>query len=146
MKTVLKTLIDYSLFEKYGKEYFINNRILPLYENDMSIKFAVCKSSELENIKDAYQVNIQNTLIDFEKKQINLQQTNEILDLAQEIINKNWISYKNQTKADNREFLSTYIKLFIIKEENYYENEALRNTIMENINNKMQLINQMPQI
>jgi hypothetical protein len=97
---------------------------------------------QLENIKDVYQVNIQNTLIDFEKKQINIQQTNEILDLAQEIINKNWISYKNQTKADNREFLSTFIKLFIIKEENYYENEALRNAIMENISNKMQLINQ----
>ena len=54
MKTVLKTLIDYSLFEKYGKEYFINNRILPLYENDMSMKFGVCKSSKLKNIKDDF--------------------------------------------------------------------------------------------
>ena len=54
MKTVLKTLIDYPLFEKYGKEYFINNKILPLYENDMSIKFGVCKSSKLENIKDDF--------------------------------------------------------------------------------------------
>ena len=97
---------------------------------------------QLENIKDVYQVNIQNTLIDFEKKQINMEQTNEVLDLAQEIINKNWISYRNQTKADNREFLSTFIKHFIIKEENYYENEALRNAIMKNIDNKMQLINQ----
>ena len=97
---------------------------------------------QLENIKDAYQVNIQNTLIDFEKKQINQQQTNEILNLAQEMINKNWISYKNQTKFENREFLSTFIKLFIIKEENYYENEALKNALMQNINNKMQMINQ----
>ena len=92
---------------------------------------------QLENIKDAYQVNIQNTLIDFEKKQINQQRTNEILNLAQEMINKNWISYKNQTKFENREFLSTFIKLFIIKEENYYENEALKNALMQNINNKM---------
>ncbi len=97
---------------------------------------------QLENIKDTYQVNIQNTLIDFEKKQINLQQANEILDLAQEIINKDWTSYKNQTKYESKEFLSTFIKIFIIKEENYYENEALKNAIMQNITNKIQLINQ----
>lgn len=54
MKTVLKTLIDYSLFEKYDKEYFINNRILPLYENEISIKFCVSKSSIIRNIKDDF--------------------------------------------------------------------------------------------
>jgi C4-dicarboxylate-specific signal transduction histidine kinase len=97
---------------------------------------------QLENIKDTYQVNIQNTLVDFEKKQINLQQANEILNLAQEIINKDWTFYKNQSKFESREFLSTFIKIFIIKEENYYENEALKNALMQNINNKMQIINQ----
>ena len=54
MKTVLKTLIDYSLFEKYGKEYFFNNKILALYENEMSIKIGICKSSKLGNIKDDF--------------------------------------------------------------------------------------------
>ena len=44
MKKILKTLIDYSLFEKYDKDYFINNKILPLFENDISIKMAVCKN------------------------------------------------------------------------------------------------------
>ena len=45
---ILKTLIDYSLFEKYDKEYFINNKIVPIYENDISIKFAVCKKFKFE--------------------------------------------------------------------------------------------------
>jgi general secretion pathway protein E len=54
MKTILKSLIDYSLFEKYDKEYFINNKILLLYENDISIKVAVCKSSKLETIKNDF--------------------------------------------------------------------------------------------
>ena len=50
----LKILIDYSLFEKYDKEYFINNKIVPIYENNISIKFAVCKSSNLNTIKDDF--------------------------------------------------------------------------------------------
>jgi general secretion pathway protein E len=54
MKTILKSLIDYSLFEKYDKDYFINNKILLLYENDISIKVAVCKSSKLETIKNDF--------------------------------------------------------------------------------------------
>ena len=52
--SILKTLIDYSLFEKYDKEYFINNKIVPIYENDISIKFAVCKNSNLNTIRDDF--------------------------------------------------------------------------------------------
>lgn len=52
--SILKTLIDYSLFEKYNKEYFVNNKIVPIYENDISIKFAVCKNSNLNTIKDDF--------------------------------------------------------------------------------------------
>ncbi len=51
---ILKTLIDYSLFEKYDKDYFINNKIVPIYENDITIKFAVCKSSNLHTVKDDF--------------------------------------------------------------------------------------------
>ena len=54
MKSTLKTLIDYSLFEKYDKDYFINNKILPISENEISIKIAVCKSSNLQTIKDDF--------------------------------------------------------------------------------------------
>ena len=95
---------------------------------------------QLENIKDTFQVNVQDTLRDFEKKQISFEQTSEVLKLAQEIIDKNWLLYKNQIKVQNKDFLTTFIKDFIIKEENYYENKALKNNIMNNINTKMQII------
>lgn len=95
---------------------------------------------QLEHIKDSYKVNIQDTLIDFEKKQINYAQNIEILELAQEIIDKNWLLYKGQIEPQNREILTTFIKTFIIKEENYYENKVLKNSIIENINKKKELI------
>ena len=95
---------------------------------------------QLEHIKDSYKVNIQDTLFDFEKKQINYVQAIEVLQLAQEIIDKNWVLYKNQTQLQNREVLTTFIKTFIIKEENYYENTPLKNSIIENINKKKELI------
>ena len=54
MMQILKTLIDYSLFEKYEKEYFINNKILPLYENEINLKLAICKKSNLTSIKNDF--------------------------------------------------------------------------------------------
>ena len=95
---------------------------------------------QLENIKDTYAVNMQDTLNDFEKKQIYFGQAKEILNLAQEIIDKNWSLYQEQIKVENKDFLTSFIKLFIINEENYYENHTLKNSIMNNIDNKMNLI------
>jgi two-component system, NtrC family, C4-dicarboxylate transport sensor histidine kinase DctB len=95
---------------------------------------------QLENIKDTYQVNIQDTLSDFEKKQISYKQANEILKLAEEIIDKSWFSYKKQIQIQNKDILTTFIKKFVIKEKNYYENTTLKNNIMNNINNKMKII------
>ena len=111
-------------------------------KNDFDILFDKRTKSlmELENIKDTYQVNIQDTLNDIEKNQISKEQANEILNLGLEIINKNWLLYKNQIKIENKELLTTFIKLFIIKEENYYENSILKESILENINKKMQII------
>jgi general secretion pathway protein E len=62
MKSILKIFIDYSLFEKYGKEYFINNKIVPIYEDNIYLKVAVCKSSNLDTVKDDF-----NKLISFEQ-------------------------------------------------------------------------------
>jgi len=52
--SILKTLIDYSLFEKYNKEYFIKNLIIPIFEDSISLKFAICKNSNLGTIKDDF--------------------------------------------------------------------------------------------
>ena len=95
---------------------------------------------QLEQVKDSYKVNIQDTLFDFEKKQINYAQTIEVLQLAQEIIDKNWVLYKHELELQNREFLTSFIKDSIIKEENYYENKPLKDSIIKNIDKKKELI------
>ncbi|MDD3009166.1 MAG: HAMP domain-containing sensor histidine kinase [Arcobacter sp.] len=116
-----------------------------IIKNDFDILFDKRTKSlmELENIKDTYQVNIQETLNDIEKKQISYEQANEVLKLGLEIINKNWDLYKNQIKIENKELLTTFIKLFIIKEENYYENNTLKSSILKNIDKKMQIIKEL---
>lgn len=52
----------------------------------------------------------------FEKKQIYFGQAKEILNLAQEIIDKNWSLYQEQIKVENKDFLTSFIKHFIINE------------------------------
>ncbi|WP_041654867.1 GspE/PulE family protein [Arcobacter sp. L] len=54
MKSILKNLIDYSLFERYDIEYFIKNKIVPLFEDNIYLKVAVCKSSNLNSIKNDF--------------------------------------------------------------------------------------------
>ncbi|BAK74024.1 transformation system protein [Arcobacter sp. L] len=47
-------MIDYSLFERYDIEYFIKNKIVPLFEDNIYLKVAVCKSSNLNSIKNDF--------------------------------------------------------------------------------------------
>ena len=62
MKNILKKLIDYSLFERYEKNYFIENKIVLFYEDNIHLKVLVCKNSNLESIKNDF-----NKLISFEE-------------------------------------------------------------------------------
>ena len=62
MKNILKKFIDYSLFQKYDKEYFIKNKIIPIFEDNICLKVAVCKESNLETIKNNF-----NKIISFEE-------------------------------------------------------------------------------
>lgn len=54
MENILRTLIDFSLFEKYDKEYFIRNKIVPIFEDSISLKVAVCRNSSLLDIKERF--------------------------------------------------------------------------------------------
>jgi len=93
---------------------------------------------KLENLKDTYNVNIQDTLKDLQEKAINYNQAKEVLTLAQQLIDKNWITYKKNTSIDDEKFyITSFIKKFFINEENYYENTILKQSIIENINKKM---------
>lgn len=51
MRNLQNILINYSIFKKYEEEYFTKNLIIPIYEDDMFIRFAVCKKSDLSNIE-----------------------------------------------------------------------------------------------
>ncbi|MDX4012696.1 sensor histidine kinase, partial [Aliarcobacter skirrowii] len=48
---------------------------------------------KLQTIKDSYKINIQDTLNEFEKNSLNYEQTIEVLNIAKEIIEKNWSEY-----------------------------------------------------
>lgn len=54
MKKLNKIIIDYSLFEKYGEDYLSMNLIIPIYEDDMYIKVAICKESKLLDIESKF--------------------------------------------------------------------------------------------
>ena len=60
MNNIFKEKIDFSLFEKYDKEYFIKNRVIPIFEDNIYLRVAVCRSSNLNTIKDDF-----NKLINF---------------------------------------------------------------------------------
>ena len=93
---------------------------------------------KLENIKDTYKVNIQDTLKDLEDNNITHTQAKEVLQLALQLINKNWNEYNESIKdKTSRLFIITFIKEFLINEEKYYENELLKQNIIRNIDKKV---------
>ena len=102
MKTILKTLIDYSLFEKYDKEYFVKNRILPLSENEISIKIAICKSSKLETIKNDF-----NKMISF----LEIEELELLFMLS--YIEKKCLLYSWAFKAISQNSFEKYIDKFL---------------------------------
>ncbi|PUE65499.1 GspE/PulE family protein [Arcobacter caeni] len=102
MKTILKTLIDYSLFEKYDKEYFVKNRILPLFENEISIKIAICKSSKLETIKNDF-----NKMISF----LEIEELELLFMLSH--IEEKCLLYSWALKAISQNSLEKYIDKFL---------------------------------
>lgn len=93
---------------------------------------------KLENIKDTYNVNIQDTLKDLENEDITLEQARDVLLLAQQLINKNWSSYKEGSNTENTRFyLISLIKEVFINEENFHENKILKKNIIKNIDKKL---------
>lgn len=92
---------------------------------------------KLENIKDTYKVNIQDTLKDFENNNITKEQAKEVINLAKQLIDKNWDSYKTLYELKTDYLLTSLIKDFIIKTSPIDENKILRENIIKNIDKKM---------
>ena len=92
---------------------------------------------KLENIKDTFKVNIQDTLLDLEKKNITYTQAKEVLTLAEELVDKNWVSYKKELSLKNDELITSFIKTFIINSNINNDNEILKDNIIKNIDSKI---------
>lgn len=92
MQNLLKLKIDYRLFSKYDKDYFINNKIVPIIEDTFSMKFAVCKESNLLDIKDKFTKII--NFVEIEKNDIefvlaNFEQNSKLFSCVEKSLNSN---------------------------------------------------------
>ncbi|WP_419764280.1 MAG: sensor histidine kinase [Arcobacter sp.] len=92
---------------------------------------------KLENIKDTYKVNIQDTLKDFNTENLSYEQGREVISLGKQIIRKNWELYKKEMAFDNDEIITSFIKEFIINKSKNDDNEILKDNIIKNIDTKM---------
>jgi len=92
----------------------------------------------LENIKDTYKVNIQDTLNDLKSDEITNTRAKDIFNLAFDLIDKNWNLYKQNILKKTEPF---FIKKILVQQNsNYYENEILKQSIIKNIDKKKQKI------
>jgi len=97
---------------------------------------------KLEDIKDAYTVNIQDTFIDIENKSITIEESKEVIKLAKQLINVNWYEYK--TLTDDKDIPLIYvggiIKKFLTPNIGDRKDQILKISIIKNIDKKMILI------
>ncbi|MDX4027573.1 HAMP domain-containing sensor histidine kinase [Aliarcobacter skirrowii] len=91
---------------------------------------------KLQTIKDSYKINIQDTLNEFEKNSLSYEQTIEVLNIAKEIIEKNWSEYKYRLNKDFNNSILSKIKTYFIN-SHHYKNQYIKELNIENIDNKM---------
>jgi len=66
-----------------------------VFKNDIDTLFQkrTVPVVKLENIEDLYKINVYETLTQYKNKEINLQQTKEVITLAKELIEREWECY-----------------------------------------------------
>jgi len=99
---------------------------------------------KLENMKDTYKVNIQDTLIDVENKSITKEESKEVISLAKELIRSNWNDYKHETNNEYIPllYLTDFIKQFLAPNISTQREKILKTKVMNNIDKKATLINE----
>jgi len=96
---------------------------------------------KLEVIRDAYLINIQDTILDVYHENITLEQSYDVINLGGQVIKDNWakyleISFSNEHEAS---FITKFIKkLFTIGNQN--QNKILQRSIISNINEKIKRV------
>ncbi|XPV67885.1 MAG: sensor histidine kinase [Halarcobacter sp.] len=96
----------------------------------------------LENLKDVYEINIQDTIYDIKNNAISYKNGKEVLDLAKKLSTSYWSKYKINRFDDfeNNYFLRFIKKLFLKKEKNVTK-DILLNALINNIDTKFKNIN-----
>ncbi|MGD9552904.1 MAG: sensor histidine kinase [Arcobacteraceae bacterium] len=99
--------------------------------------------TKLEIIKDAYKINIYDTLYEVQQKNITAQQAKDVMVLGKQLIEKNWKLYKQN--INNEEFQQTFVtklikELFSLNKPDN-SNYILQENIIENIDKKITGLN-----
>ena len=93
---------------------------------------------KLEAIKDAYLINIQETLLDVHHQNIELEHSYDIIILGEQIIKDNWDKYReirNSTEYETSFITKMIKKIFRIGNQN--QNKILQKSIISNIDEKI---------
>ena len=123
-------LAELSLFSlKYDFDTLYKKRTVPLVQ--------------LEEIKDLYKVNVYDTLFDLKQGIIKYPQAKEVISLAKQIINKNWIKFKESLKNEPKPFFYFFTNIaqrYLFEKQNQENFKILQNSMLKNINKKMKEI------
>lgn len=98
----------------------------------------------LESIKDAYLINIYDTLYEAQQKNITVEQSQEVIALGKQLIDRSWAEYIETMQSE--QYAPSFIKDMIKKlfriglQDN---NTILQKSIISNINKKNKKINEM---
>lgn len=96
---------------------------------------------KLEAIKDAYLINIQETILDVYSENIDLKHSYDVITLGEKVIRDNWAKYLEISFSDEYEasfIAKTIKKIFIIGNQN--QNKILQISIISNINKKIKRV------
>lgn len=103
--------IDFTMYSLYDKNYFLDNKILPLYEDEMCVNFAICSNSNVNDIKSKF-----NKLMKFKNiDELDLLFMQENIDLKIRLYNLSLscINSKVSTNKDIEEFFYILISYAI---------------------------------
>jgi signal transduction histidine kinase len=112
------------------------------YDFDKLFEQRTTSFVKLEDIKDAYIVNIQDTFIDIEHKSITIEESKEVIKLAKQLINVNWYEYKKVTMDKSVPFIYVggIIKKLFTPNIMDKKDQILKVNFIENIDKRIIII------
>jgi signal transduction histidine kinase len=97
----------------------------------------------LENLKDTYEINVRDTLLDVRAKNITQIDGLEVLQLARELTKNYWHTYKEKKQNPQTFFLDLLITKFFQPPTNATQSNILEKSLMQNIDEKVVIIDAM---